>query len=132
MGMALAVLVMCMCSSSAAAMFSGGMNNNEPEAEAVTPRSATPRSATPAAPAAPQPLVWRKDPGVDYAGHDLFHYHARSTPIATEKVCLDKCIEMPNCKFVHFDNAKTLCWGKSDAGPKRTDGGRTNYWKPGM
>ena len=72
---------------------------------------------------------WRVEERIDYPGGDIFHYHPNSNPIANEKVCLDKCMSMDNCKLVTFNKAKTLCWGKKVANNRREHGDRFNYFK---
>jgi|SRR6056300_1020913 len=73
--------------------------------------------------------AWRIENGVDYPGNDIFHYHPKSNPKANQSVCLKKCNDMSNCKLVTFNNAKTLCWGKSRAANKKPRGDRNNYFK---
>jgi len=135
---AIVLLLLC-CSSSIAAMTMGGgddtskspsdssakKSKEEPEEEPEE------EPAPPPAPPAPprERFEWRIESGVDYPYNDLFHYHRNSTPIGSEAVCLDKCAEMDNCKFVTFNPEKTLCWGKHTKGNQVSHGGRVNYFK---
>ena len=82
-----------------------------------------------AAPDAPPSDPYRVEAGIDYPGSDIFHYWPGGAIKATKDVCLDKCTELPACKLVTFNNAETLCWGKSAANNKKTHGDRNNYFK---
>lgn len=119
---------------------------------AAVPMTAAPAAAVPAAavPAAAVPVTaaepkiglgiiksaaknsdeWRIEKDVDYPGNDIFHFYASSFPKATEKNCLDKCKSMNTCKFVTFNNDKTLCWGKNKMGEGTKHNDRMNYFKP--
>src|SRR6056300_1584847 len=107
------VVLMVVCSSSSAAMLMMGGEEKPSEASPV---------ASPAA-------KWRVEERIDYPGNDIFHYHPKSKPVANERVCLDKCMSMNNCKLVTFNKAKTLCWGKKAAANRKNHGDRFNYFK---
>ena len=83
-----------------------------------------------AAPDPPPPSdSYRIEVGIDYPGSDIFYYSPDGDIKATKDVCLDKCTDLPACKLVTFNNAETLCWGKSVAENKRDHGNRNNYFK---
>ena len=83
-----------------------------------------------AAPDPPPPSdSYRIEVGIDYPGSDIFYYSPDGDIKATKDVCLDKCTDLPACKLVTFNNAETLCWGKSAANNKKTHGDRNNYFK---
>jgi hypothetical protein len=124
------LLVVC-SSSSAAAMMMGGKEKEDPVVATKDADSDDDSGSDDedAAPDAPPPDPYRIEAGIDYPGSDIFHYWPGGAIKATKDVCLDKCTELPACKLVTFNNAETLCWGKSAANNKKTHGDRNNYFK---
>jgi len=117
-------LMMVCCSSSVAALMMGG---SEETPAAPVAAGAGADTGSDDEDAAPDP--YRIEAGIDYPGSDLFHYWPGGAIKATKDVCLDKCTDLPTCKLVTFNNAETLCWGKSAANNKKTHDDRNNYFK---
>jgi hypothetical protein len=122
------LLVVC-CSSSSAFMMMGSEDPVVPK----TPTKKSPEQIEADEDAAPDPPPpsdsYRIEVGIDYPGSDIFYYSPDGDIKATKDVCLDKCTDLPACKLVTFNNAETLCWGKSVAENKRDHGDRNNYFK---
>ena len=126
--------IMVCCSSSVAAMMMGGDGDkakitSETKTLPDDSDSGADDSGSDDEDDAPPPDPYRIETGIDYPGSDIFHYWPGGAIKATKDVCLDKCTELPACKLVTFNNAETLCWGKSAANNKKTHGDRNNYFK---
>ena len=121
-------LMMVCCSSSSAFMMMGGDGDDDKKKKKDSDDDSGSDDED-AAPDAPPPDPYRIEAGIDYPGSDIFHYWPGGAIKATKDVCLDKCTELPACKLVTFNNAETLCWGKSVAENKRDHGDRNNYFK---
>jgi hypothetical protein len=135
---AAAGLMMVCCSSSSAMMMMGGDGDDDKKKKKDSDDDKKKKKDSDddsgsddedAAPDAPPPDPYRIEAGIDYPGSDIFHYWPGGAIKATKDVCLDKCTELPACKLVTFNNAETLCWGKSAANNKKTHGDRNNYFK---
>ena len=121
-------LMMVCCSSSSAFMMMGGDGDDDKKKKKDSDDDSGSDDED-AAPDAPPPDPYRIEAGIDYPGSDIFHYWPGGAIKATKDVCLDKCTELPACKLVTFNNAETLCSGKSAANNTKTHGDRNNYFK---
>ena len=125
------LLVVCSSSSAAAMMMGGGEEGPTVATKTTEPSTSGGSDDSGGSGTTTEPYAdWRVEEGHDYPGNDIFHYWPGGDIKATKEVCLDKCEDMSNCKFVTFNNEKTLCWGKSTTGGS-AHGDRNNYFKDG-